>query len=185
MTFQQIETNNFGASRDIYDHSNPENFKFKAEPGINKEIVMMISGEKNEPDWMLKKRLKAFEIFEKKSMPNWGPDLKGLNLNEIIYFIKPNANKNSADWREVPDDIRKTYEKLGIPQAERNVLGGVGAQYESEVVYHNLKKNLRDKGVIFLDMDDAVREHPELVKEYFITKGGSSALHQFAALHRA
>jgi len=185
MAFHQIEMNNFGINRDIYDHSNPENLKFKAEPGINKEIVMMISGEKNEPDWMLKKRLKAFEIFEKKSMPNWGPDLKGLNLNEIVYFIKPNANKNSTDWKEVPDDIRKTYEKLGIPQAERNVLGGVGAQYESEVVYHNLKKNLHDKGVIFLNMDDAVREHPELVKKYFMTKCVSSTLHKFAALHGA
>ena len=185
MAFHQIEMNNFGINRDIYDHSNPENLKFKAEPGINKEIVMMISGEKNEPDWMLKKRLKAFEIFEKKSMPDWGPDLKNLNLNEIIYFIKPNANKNSTDWKEVPDDIRKTYEKLGIPQAERNVLGGVGAQYESEVVYHNLKKNLHDKGVIFLNMDDAVREHPELVKKYFMTKCVSSTLHKFAALHGA
>ena len=182
---QQIKMKNFNISRDNYDHFNPENLKFKTEPGINKGVIMRISEEKKEPAWMLDKRLKAFEIFKKKKMPDWGPSLKDLNLNEIIYFMEPNANKNSKNWKEVPRDIRKTYEKLGIPQAERHALGGVGAQYESEVVYHNLKKSLQDKGIIFLDMDEAVKKYPNLVKEYFMAKCVSPALHKFVALHGA
>tara|TARA_Y100000310_G_scaffold77162_1_gene73723 strand:- start:8025 stop:9431 length:1407 start_codon:yes stop_codon:yes gene_type:complete len=172
-------------TRDIFDHYNPENLKFKSKPGINEEIVRQISKDKEEPEWMLNKRLKALEIFNKKQMPNFGPDLSDLNLNKIYFYMKPNANKNSKNWEDVPEDIRKTYEKLGIPEAEKKALAGVGAQYESEVVYHNLKKDLQKKGVVFLDMDEAVKQYPELVKKYFMTNCVTPTLHKFTALHAA
>ncbi len=152
---------------------------------INEELVRTISEDKNEPDWMLKKRLMSLEIFNKKPVPNWGPNLSDLNLEEINYFTKANAKKNSRSWEDVPKEIRETYEKLGIPKAEKNALAGVGAQYESEVIYHNLKKDLEKQGVIFLDMDIAIQKHPKLVKRYFMNSCVSPALHKFSALHGA
>ncbi|MDP2672356.1 MAG: Fe-S cluster assembly protein SufB [Nanoarchaeota archaeon] len=177
---QEIEIN-----RENYDHYNPENLIFKAEPGITKELVKQISKDKNEPEWMLKKRLLGLKLFNKKSMPSWGPSIDDLDLSKIIYYMKPNAKKNSRSWEDVPEEIRNTYEKLGIPQAERTALGGVGAQYESEVVYHNLKKDLEEKGVIFLDMDEALQKYPEMVEKYFMTNCVSPTLHKFSALHAA
>ena len=170
-------------SREKYDSYNPEKLKFKAEKGLSEELIRQISLDKKEPDWMLQKRLKAFEIFKKKSMPLWGADLSDLNFDEIYFYMKPLAEKNSKSWQDVPTEIRDTYEKLGIPEAERKSLAGVGAQYESEVIYHNLKKSLEEKGVIFLDMDEAVKQHPELVKKYFMTNCVSPSLHKFSALH--
>jgi Fe-S cluster assembly protein SufB len=172
-------------SREALDHYNPEDLKFRAEIGLSEEVVRQISKDKNEPEWMLNKRLKGLEIFNKKPIPTWGPDLSDLNLDEIHFYLKPNALKNSTNWDEVPSDIKKTFEKLGIPEAERKSLAGVGAQYESEVIYHNLKKNLEEQGVIFLDMDEAVQKHPELVQKYFMTNCISPALHKFSALHSA
>jgi len=162
---------------------NIEDLSFKSFKGLNEDIVRQISSDKKEPEWMLNKRLKAFEIFNKKKMPGFGPSLEELNLDEIYFYLKPNARKNSDNWEDVPKDIRETYERLGIPQAERKALGGVGAQYESEVVYHNLKKNLAKKGVVFLDMDLATKEHEELVKKYFMTNCVTPSLHKFSALH--
>ena len=176
---------NLEISREAFDHYNPEDLKFRAEIGLSEEVVRQISKDKNEPEWMLNKRLKGLEIFNRKPMPTWGPDLSDLNLDEIHFYLKPNALKNSTSWDEVPFDIKKTFEKLGIPEAERKSLAGVGAQYESEVVYHNLKKNLEEQGVIFLDMDKAVQKHPELVQKYFMTNCISPALHKFSALHSA
>tara|TARA_Y100000310_G_scaffold91480_2_gene88846 strand:- start:755 stop:2161 length:1407 start_codon:yes stop_codon:yes gene_type:complete len=170
-------------TREIFDHYNPERLKFKAKPGINEEIVRKISSDKNEPAWMLNKRLKALEIFNKKPMPGFGPSLRELDFDKIYFYMKPDAKKNSKSWDDVPEDIRKTYELLGIPEAERKSLAGVGAQYESEVVYHSLKKDLEEQGVVFLDMDIAVKEHPELVKKYFMTDCVSPTLHKFTALH--
>ncbi|MBI2629217.1 Fe-S cluster assembly protein SufB [Candidatus Pacearchaeota archaeon] len=177
---QNIEIN-----RENYDHYNDENLNFKAQPGISEELVRQISKDKNEPEWMLNKRLTGLRVFNEKPIPEWGPDLSELDLNSIIYFMKPNAKKNSKSWSDVPEDIRKTYERLGIPKAEQNALGGVGAQYESEIVYHNLKKDLEDKGVVFLDMDEALQKHPELVKKYFMTTCVPINLHKFSALHAA
>jgi Fe-S cluster assembly protein SufB len=128
--------------RENYDHFNEEKLTYKAEPGINEEIVRKISKDKNEPEWMLRKRLNGLKLFKEKSMPPWGPSIKDLDLNNIIYYMRPDAMKNATSWDDVPEDIKNTYERLGIPQAERSALGGVGAQYESEVVYHNLKKEL-------------------------------------------
>lgn len=185
LTVIQPAESEFEINRDNYDHYNSEDLKFKAQPGITEELVRQISKDKNEPDWMLQKRLTGLRVFLEKTMPNWGPDLSNLNLNNIIYYMKPNAKKNSRKWEDVPEDIRKTYERLGIPQAEQNSLGGVGAQYESEIVYHNLKNNLEEQGVIFLDMDKALIDYPELVKKYFMTTCVPINLHKFAALHAA
>jgi len=180
MTQEILEIN-----RETYDHYNEDRSIYKSSPGLTREIVELISKQKNEPDWMLQKRLKAFELFEKLPMPTWGPSLEDLDLNEIIFFNRPDAKKNSTSWDDVPADIKKTFERLGIPEAERTALAGAGAQYESEVVYHNLKKEWEDKGVIFLDCDDALQQHPELVKKYFMTSCVSPSLHKFAALHAA
>lgn len=173
-----------GKLREVHDKAQPEDLKFKAPEGLNEDIVRRISESKNEPEWMLEKRLKAFEIFKKKEMPKWGPDLSDLDLKKIHYYIQPNA-ENSTSWEDVPEDIKDTFEKLGIPEAERKALGGVGAQYESETVYHKLKDDLEKQGVIFLDFDTATREQEELVKKYFMNSCISPSLHKFAALHGA
>ena len=172
-------------TRELYDKANPENLVFRSKPGINKELIEKISKDKGEPEWMLKKRLKALEIYYKKETPKWGPDLSDLNIDEISLYLKPNAKKNSTSWDEVPKEIRDTYERLGIPKAEREVLAGVGAQYESEIIYHNLKKELKDKGVIFLDCDEGLKQYPEMFKKYFMTNCIPATLHKFAALHGA
>ena len=172
-------------NRETYDHYNQDKSTYKSKPGLTRELVIEISRQKNEPEWMLKKRLQALELFYKLPMPNWGPSLKDLDLNDIIFFNRPDAKQNAASWEEVPEDIKKTFEKLGIPEAEKEALAGAGAQYESEVVYHNLKKEWEDKGVIFLDCDEALKKHPELVKKYFMTSCVSPSLHKFAALHAA
>ncbi len=170
-------------SQDL-DSPNEERYTYKSSLGLTLDIVKNISKMKNEPDWMLQKRLQAFEIFIKKSIPNWGVDLSNLNLKEIIYYMKSDAER-SESWGSLPEDIKRTFEKLGIPEAERTVLGGAGAQYESEVVYHKLKKEWEDKGVIFEDCDVAIQKYPELVKKYFMTKCVPAKDHKFAALHGA
>jgi len=172
-------------NRETYDHINKDKLIYKAKPGLTKEIVEEISKQKKEPEWMLKRRLKAFEIFQKLPMPKWGPSLDDLDLNEIIFFQRPDAKRNATNWEDVPEDIKKTFEKLGIPEAERKSLAGAGAQYESDVVYHNLKKEWEDKGVIFLDCDEALQKHEDLVKKYFMTSCVPVTLHKFAALHAA
>jgi Fe-S cluster assembly protein SufB len=172
-------------NREIYDHSDPENLIFKSDPGINESLVRQISKDKNEPEWMLQKRLEALKLFKEMPMPNFGPDLSDLNLESIHLYIKPDSVKNSQKWDEVPKEIRETYEKLGIPKAEREALAGVGAQYESEVVYHKLKKQWEDLGVIFLDCDLGLQKHEELFKKYFMTTCIPVNLHKFTALHGA
>ncbi len=182
---QPTEQEALEINRENYDHYNEEKLTFKAQPGINEELVRKISADKNEPEWMLQKRLIGLKIFNEMKMPPWSPDISELDLNSIIYYMRPDAKKNAHSWEDVPEDIKNTYEKLGIPQAERNALGGVGAQYESEIVYHNLKKELADKGVVFLDMDEAVKQYPEMVKKYFMTTCIPIGLHKFSALHAA
>ena len=170
--------------REVYDKANKEDLAFKAPEGLTEDVVRMISKSKDEPEWMLERRLEAFKIYESKPMPNWGPSLKNLDLDKIHYYMRPNA-KNSTTWDDVPKDIKETFEKLGIPEAERKALGGVGVQYDSDTIYHKLKDDLAAKGVIFVDFDTAVKEHEEMVKEYFMTKCISPNLHKFAALHCA
>jgi Fe-S cluster assembly protein SufB len=150
---------------------------------IPEKIIREISKSKKEPSWMLEKRLKSLKIFNKLKMPDWGPELSKLKFDELTYFVKP-GTKKARSWDDVPKDIKETFEKLGIPEAERKSLAGVGAQYESENVYHNLKKEWEEKGVIFLDMDEALIKYPEIVKKYF-TKCVPITDHKFAALHYA
>ncbi len=172
-------------NRSIYDSANTEKHLIKSKPGINESLVRQISEEKQEPEWMFKKRLESLKIFNELKLPTWGPNLNELNLDEIFYYVKPDANKNSTSWDDVPEEIKNTFEKLGIPKAEREVLAGVGAQYDSEVIYHSLKQELKDKGVIFLDCDEALKQHPELFKKYFMTTCVPVNLHKFSALHGA
>jgi Fe-S cluster assembly protein SufB len=159
--------------------------KFRTDKGLTIETVRKISAYKKEPEWMLKKRLESFKIYKNLALPKWGPSLDKLDLEKIHYFSIPEAKSNAERWEEVPEDIKRTFDKLGIPEAEKKALSGVGAQYDSQIVYHNLKEDLRKKGVIFEDMDIAVKVYPELVKEYFMNKCVSPNLHKFAALHGA
>ncbi len=170
--------------RGIYDIKDKLVYRKKTEEGLTEEIVRAISEEKNEPDWMLDFRLKALEIYYEKSNPIWGPDLSEVDMDEITTYIRPDADLTD-DWRKLPDEIADTFDRLGIPEAEKNaMLSGVGAQYDSEVVYHNLQKELLDQGVIYTDFETAVREYPEIVKKYF-GKCISPKLHKYAALHYA
>ena len=148
-----------------YDFTTPSHAVFKAEKGLNAEIVAQISEMKEEPGWLRDFRLKSFEIFESKPMPNWGGDIS-LNFQDIYYYLKP-TNEQGKTWDDVPQEIKETFEKLGIPEAEKKYLAGVKAQFESEAVYGSLQEDLGKKGVIFSDTDSAVKEHPDLFREYF------------------
>ena len=170
--------------REVYDKAAEGVTRHAAGLGLTEEVVREISASKQEPDWMLELRLKALAMFQRTPMPKWGPDLSKLDLEQITYFVRPDAEE-SQSWATVPDKIRETFEKLGIPEAERHALSGVGAQYDSEVVYHNLKKEWEDKGVIFENMDEAVRKYPELVKRYFMTDCIPPHDHKFIMLHAA
>lgn len=153
-----------------YDFRLEEDYFFKSEKGLTREIVEKISYFKNEPEWMLKFRLNAFEIAEKKGRPQWGPDLSDLDFDEIFFYVRPKEDGGTWDsWEDVPEDIRETYARLGIPEAEQKVLAGVGAQFESEMVYHKLKDEWERMGVVFLDTETGLKEHPEIFKEYFGT----------------
>jgi Fe-S cluster assembly protein SufB len=151
-----------------YGFSDEEDYVFKAERGLTEEGVRTISMMKSEPEWMLDYRLQAYEHFNERPMPTWGADLSDIDFDNIYYYIKP-SEREGDDWNDVPSYIKDTFNKLGIPEAEQKFLSGVAAQYESEVVYHNIKKELEAKGVIFLGMDEGLKQHPDLVKEYFGT----------------
>ena len=152
--------------------------------GPTEDFVRRISAAKNEPEWMLRRRLDALSAFYRARMPAWGPDLSGLDLSRITYYREPEAAE-ARSWDDVPGDVRETFDKLGIPKAEREYLGGVGAQYDSGVVYHRLKESLAKKGVVFENMDTAVASHPHLVREHFMQKCVPPTDHIFAALHGA
>ncbi|MCZ2829372.1 Fe-S cluster assembly protein SufB [Modestobacter sp. VKM Ac-2986] len=152
--------------------------------GINEDVVRDISRRKNEPEWMLERRLKALQIFGKKPMPDWGSDLSGIDFQNIKYFVR-STEAQAASWDDLPDDIKNTYDKLGIPEAEKQrLVSGVAAQYESEVVYHKIREDLEEQGVLFLDTDTALREQPELFREYFgsVIPAGDN---KFSALNTA
>ena len=148
--------------------SDEEDYVYKPQKGLNEDIIREMSFLKKEPEWMLNFRLRSYEIFKQKPMPNWGGDTSEIFFDDIYYYIKPTEGQVDA-WEELPDSVKDTYEKLGIPEAERKYLAGVTAQYESEVVYHRNREDLEAQGVIFSDMDSAVKEHPEIVQKYFGT----------------
>jgi Fe-S cluster assembly protein SufB len=149
-------------------HDPETGYAYKAPKGLSREVVESISDYKDEPKWMRDFRLKALEHFESRPTPNWGGNLGQIDFEDIHYFVRA-SEKNSRDWDEVPEDIKNTFDRLGIPEAERKFLSGVGAQYESEVVYHQVNEKLEAQGVIFTDMDTALREHEDLVREYWAT----------------
>jgi Fe-S cluster assembly protein SufB len=164
-------------------HDTEEAF-YKSEKGLDAKVVETISKMKGEPQWMTDFRMRAYEIFEKKELPRWADNgLDKIDFQDIYYYVRA-ADKNVRDWEDVPEYIKNTFDKLGIPEAEKKFLAGVGAQYDSEVVYHNIREDLEKQGVIFLDMDSGLREHPEIVKEYFGTIV-PPADNKFAALNSA
>ena len=169
--------------RGIYDLKNEFTYAQKSDKGLNENIVREISKNKNEPDWILERRLKSLEIYNKTDNPPWGPDLSGFDISEITTYIRPKANL-AKDWSDLPEDIRNTFDVLGIPEAEKEALAGVGAQYDSEEVYHSIKQYLIDQGVIYTDFDAAIRQYPDIVKKYF-QKAIPPTLHKYAALHGA
>jgi Fe-S cluster assembly protein SufB len=151
-----------------YGFSDPDTYVFRSRKGLNREVVEEISQMKGEPQWMLEFRLKALEHFQARPMPNWGGDLSKLDLDNIYYYVKP-AEAESKSWDDVPDTIKRTFDRLGIPEAERKFLAGAGAQYDSEMVYHNIHESLKKQGVIFLSIEDGLRQHPDLFRKYFGT----------------
>ncbi|MER3455424.1 MAG: Fe-S cluster assembly protein SufB [candidate division GAL15 bacterium] len=180
-----MATNPLGIDLDAYQWGfrMPEHYVFKSRKGLSREVVEEISYLKGEPDWMRAFRLHSLEVFWKKPMPTWGPGLSDLDFDDIYYYIKP-TERQVRSWDELPQEIKETYERLGIPEAERKFLAGVGAQYESEVVYHSLKEEWEKLGVIFVDTDTAVRQYPDLVREYFGTVVPPED-NKFAALNSA
>lgn len=169
--------------RTLYDVRDVDKSIYKSDAGLTEEIIRDISKRKNDPAWMLEFRLKSLEVYNKIDLPTWGPDISALNMNDIVTYVKPNAAQVS-DWSQVPDAIKKTFDRLGIPDAEKKSLAGVGAQYDSEVVYHSIQKRLTDLGVVYTDMEKALIEHEDIVKEYFMTLVPPKD-HKFAALHGA
>ncbi len=163
-------TNQLGIDLDKYKWGfhDPEKYVYKSRKGLDREVVEMISSMKSEPEWMRAYRLHSLEHFQQRPMPTWGANLAQIDFDDIYYYLKP-TEKKERSWDEVPENIKNTFEKLGIPEAERKFLAGAGAQYESESVYHNLKEEWEKLGVIFLDTDSALREHPDIVREYFGT----------------
>ena len=156
---------------------------FSTGKGISEDVVRAMSAEKEEPEWMLEFRLKSLETFNKMAMQEWGPDLSGINFDDLTYFQKA-SDKPARDWEDVPEKIKETFERIGIPEAERAYLAGASAQYESEVVYHNMKEEYDKLGIIFTDTDSALKEHPELFKKYF-SKLVPPTDNKFAALNSA
>ena len=170
-------------NRNIYDIKNKDDYEYKIKKGLTKDIILEISNQKNEPEWMKEIRLNALNTYNKLSLPTWGPDLSDLNMDDIATYVKPKG-KMASSWDDVPEEIKNTFERLGIPEAERESLAGVGAQYDSEVVYHSMRNELVNLGVIYTDMETAVKEYPDIVKEYFM-KVVPVSDHKFVALHAA
>ena len=166
----------------IYDIKST-NTTIKKSIGLSEDVIKEISKEKDEPSWILDIRLKALEYFNKSKDPDWGPDLSMLDINQIATYVKPKVD-NKRTWEEVPDDIKEVFDKLGIPEDEKKSLAGVGAQFDSEVVYHNIQESLTKQGVIYVNFDIALKEYPELVKEYF-TKAVPLNDHRYVSLHYA
>ncbi len=177
----QMATKSLGTYQ--FGFSYPEISVQKAPRGLSADIVKAISQWKHEPGWMTEKRLQAYAVFKQKQMPPWGADLSQIDFDNIYYYLKP-IEHQARSWNDVPDSMKKTFDRLGIPEAEKKFLAGVGAQYDSEVIYHSLIESLTKKGVIFTDMDTALREYPEIVKQYFGTLIPASD-NKFAALNSA
>lgn len=165
---QDIQLKGIGDSDYQYGFQDPDVSVFKTREGLDEDVVRQISAMKGEPEWMLDYRLKGLKHFQQRPMPSWGPDLSDLDLDHLIYYVRP-SEKSEKSWDEVPDTIKNTFDKLGIPEAEQKFLAGVGAQYESEMVYHSIQEHLEKMGVIFLSIEDGLRQYPDLFRKYFGT----------------
>jgi len=172
-----------GAGEYRYGFHDPEDYAFKGQRGLSERVVEEISRMKGEPNWMREYRLKAYRFFQARPVPTWGADLSEIDFDNIFYYVRP-TDRQGRSWDEVPEYIKKTFDRLGIPEAERKFLAGVSAQYESEVVYHSIREELAAKGVIFLDMDSGLREYPEIVRQHFGTVVSPND-NKFAALNSA
>jgi Fe-S cluster assembly protein SufB len=161
-----------------------DKYAFRTEKGLSEKVVREISKQKEEPEWMLQKRLEALKIFEGKKVPTWGPDLSGIDFNDVYYYMKPTDKPKSDTWDKVPEDIKRTFDKLGVPEAERRFFAGAEIQYDSDVVYGHIRADLEKQGVIFTDTNNAVKKYPELIKKYFGTVIPSTD-NKFAALNTA
>lgn len=170
--------------RGVYDIKDEEHYRYKVEKGLTPEIIEKISERKNEPEWMREFRLKALEVYNSKPMTDWGPDLSDLDMNDIVHYLEPDSAPMNENWDDVPSYIRDTFDRLGIPEAEKQSLAGVGAQYDSEVVYHSVHKELEEQGVIYTDIETAIVKYGDMLKEYFMTLITVND-HKFAALHGA
>ncbi|PSQ65456.1 MAG: Fe-S cluster assembly protein SufB, partial [Halobacteriales archaeon SW_9_67_24] len=174
-----------------FEFKKEESSAFRAEKGdLDEETIRLISEDKDEPEWMLERRLRALRQFHAMPMPtDWPgqPDLSEVDIGQIVPYIRPDIDTRGGvdDWTDLPEEIQDTFDKLGIPEAEKNALSGVGAQYESEIVYQNMQERWEEKGVVFCDMDKAVQEHEELVREHFMTNCVPASDNKFAALHGA
>ncbi|MBS9783814.1 Fe-S cluster assembly protein SufB [Candidatus Gracilibacteria bacterium] len=171
-------------SRESLDQRDTISYDILSSKGLSEDLIREISAHHDEPKWMLEARLKSFEVFKNSKMPTWGPSLEKLDLEEIYYFSKPTGTSDTRNWDEVPENIKNTFDRLGIPEAERTMLAGVGAQYDSDVVYHNIKKELEEQGVIFEDMSTALKKYEDIIKKHFMKLVPPSD-HIFAALHGA
>lgn len=170
--------------RSLYDFRNEDKDAYRISEGLTREIVEQISREKHDPEWMREFRLKSLEIYNSIQMPQWGPSIEGLNMENIVTYVRPNT-KMQGKWEDVPEDIKDTFERLGIPQAEQTSLAGVGAQYDSELVYHNVRKEVEEQGVIYTDMESALNgPYADMVHKHFM-KLVPPTDHKFAALHGA
>ncbi len=181
---ERAEVNDIDRSMYDFRYEEKDQDFYKIQEGLTREIVEEISDKKGDPQWMRDFRLRSLEIYNEKEIPQWGPSIEGLDMRNIVTYVKPKT-KMTADWEEVPDDIKNTFEKLGIPQAERKSLAGVGAQYDSELVYHNLQKEVADKGVVYTDIESALHgPYADMIKDHFMHLVPPTD-HKFAALHGA
>ena len=169
--------------RTLYDIRNEDRSVYKVSQGLTEDIIRDISAKKHDPEWMLDFRLKSLEVYNSLSLPPWGPDISQLNMDEIVTYVRPDA-KMTGNWEDVPEDIKETFDRLGIPEAEKTSLAGVGAQYDSEVVYHSIQEDLVKQGVVYTDMETALVDYEDIVREYFMTLVPPKD-HKFAALHGA
>ncbi len=171
--------------RSLYDFRFDDRDSYKVKSGLTEDIIREISREKGDPDWMRDFRLASLHIFEETAMPPWGPDISGLDMNNIVTYVRPNTERMHTRWEDVPKDILTTFEKLGIPQSEREALAGVGAQYDSELVYHSVKKEVAEQGVVYTDIESALHgPYADMIREHFMTLVPPTD-HKFAALHGA
>ena len=178
---QKIET--FSDFGNIYNFKNNFTYSYKTDAGLTPEIVREISEKKHEPQWMLDFRLKSLDLFYRMKFPTWGPDISELDMDNIVTYVRPNSQMQGK-WEDVPEDIKDTFDRLGIPEAEKTSLAGVGAQYDSEVVYHSIQDELVEQGVIYTDFDTALEKYEDVVKAHFMKLVPPSD-HKFAALHGA